>query len=271
MKIHYMDCATMHPRGTGFFLPQTSRTPSLCLLIEAADQLILVDTGFGTQDMLNPRRLGHSDYLLNTQCSEDKPALRQIERMGFRATDVRHIICTHLDRDHAGGLSDFPSAKVHVTQAECKAALRPQNYKERDRYRRCHFEHGPQWVTHAGISDQPWFGMACMRDLQGLPPEIVLVPMPGHTRGHCGVAVDKGDGWLLHCGDAYYFKDEVRMDKSIPLAHKLFRRLAHCDYIGAMHQIDRIREVWGKNGDVLNIMASHDQFEYMDLFGRAVD
>ncbi len=85
------------------------------------------------------------------------------------------------------------------------------------------------------------------------------------------MAVDKGNGWLLHCGDAYYFKDEIRTDKSIPLAHKLFRHLAHCDYRGAMHQIDRIHEVWGKNGDVLNIMASHDQFEYMDLFGRAVD
>ena len=33
---------------------------------------------------------------------------------GFRREDVRHILVTHLDFDHAGGLPDFPDAVVHV-------------------------------------------------------------------------------------------------------------------------------------------------------------
>lgn len=271
MKIHYMDCATMHPRGAALFIPQTSRTPSLCLLIEDQDQLILVDSGFGTQDMQDPRRLGRTNRLLNAQCGEDKPAVRQIERLGHDPKDVRHIICTHLDRDHAGGLSDFPHAHVHVSAAECAAALRPQNAKERDRYRRCHFAHGPRWVTYGGHADEPWLGLACIRNLTGLTPAIVLVPLPGHTRGHCGVAVETGSGWLLHCGDAYYFKDELSPDKPLPVFHKIFRRLAHVNYAGAMHQLERIREVWSNNRETLRIMASHDQMEYMDLFGKAID
>jgi glyoxylase-like metal-dependent hydrolase (beta-lactamase superfamily II) len=24
----------------------------------------------------------------------------------------------------------------------------------------------------------------------------------GHSRGHCGVAIQKEEGWILHCGDA---------------------------------------------------------------------
>ena len=32
---------------------------------------------------------------------------------------------------------------------------------------------------------------------------ILLVPLPGHTLGHCGVAVAVGDHWLFHCGDAF--------------------------------------------------------------------
>ena len=271
MKIHYMDCATMHPRGADLFIPQTSRTPSLCLLIEEKEHLILVDSGFGTQDMEDPKRLGRTNYLLNTQCSKEKPAVRQIERLGYNPKDVRHIICTHLDRDHAGGLSDFPHAQVHVSAAECAAALKPQNHKERDRYRRCHFAHGPRWATYEGYSGEPWLGLACVRDLKGLPPEIVLVPLPGHTRGHCGVGIETGSGWLLHCGDAYYFKDEVLPNKPVPLFHKIFRRLAHVNYAGAMHQLERIREVWTRNREHLRIMASHDQLEYMDLFGRTLD
>jgi hypothetical protein len=33
-------------------------------------------------------------------------------------------------------------------------------------------------------------------------PEMWLVPLFGHTRGHCGVAIQMGSGWLFHVGDA---------------------------------------------------------------------
>lgn len=55
--------------------------------------------------------------------SEDETAIRQVERLGYTADDVRHIILTHLDIDHSGGLSDFPAAQVHVLQAEIDAAF----------------------------------------------------------------------------------------------------------------------------------------------------
>ena len=32
-------------------------------------------------------------------------------------------------------------------------------------------------------------GFDGVRQLEGLPPEILMVPMPGHTWGHAGVAV----------------------------------------------------------------------------------
>src|SRR3546814_2886084 len=55
-----------------------------------------------------------------------------------------------------------------------------------------------------------WFGFEAVRDLDGLPPEILLVPLPGHTWGHSGVAVQEdGGGWLLHAGDAYFYRGEV--------------------------------------------------------------
>ena len=30
----------------------------------------------------------------------------------------------------------------------------------------------------------------------------MLIPLAGHTRGHCGVAIKTETGWHLHCGDA---------------------------------------------------------------------
>ena len=40
----------------------------------------------------------------------------------------------------------------------------------------------------------------------------LLVWLPGHTLGHCGVAVRDGEKWLLHVGDAYYLRVELTTD-----------------------------------------------------------
>jgi glyoxylase-like metal-dependent hydrolase (beta-lactamase superfamily II) len=42
--------------------------------------------------------------------------------------------------------------------------------------------------------------------------EVLLVPLFGHTLGHCGVALGHGSRWLLHVGDAYYLRAELTTD-----------------------------------------------------------
>jgi glyoxylase-like metal-dependent hydrolase (beta-lactamase superfamily II) len=48
-------------------------------------------------------------------------AIAQIEALGFSWEDVKHIALTHFHYDHAGGLPDFPGAKVHIFQGELDA------------------------------------------------------------------------------------------------------------------------------------------------------
>jgi glyoxylase-like metal-dependent hydrolase (beta-lactamase superfamily II) len=38
---------------------------------------------------------------------------------------------------------------------------------------------------------------------------VLLIPLPGHTRGQCAVAIERDGGWLLHAGDAYYLRAEL--------------------------------------------------------------
>ncbi|NPV60853.1 MAG: MBL fold metallo-hydrolase [Actinobacteria bacterium] len=272
MKIHYLNCGTMYPRLAPWFSPYQERSCCICMLLEAGDRLALVDTGFGTADMRDLSRLGsRSNLLLNVRPDPELPAVRQIARMGLEPGRVTDIICTHLDRDHAGGLPDFPHARVHVLAAEREAALNPGDALERDRYRRCHFAHGPDWVAHDAVSEERWFGLECVRGLPGLPPEVLLVPLPGHTRGHCGVAVDTGEGWVLHCGDAYYVKEELRETGKAPVGVRAFRRVAHHHYGAAMESLERIRRIFREHGGEVRVIASHDQFEYRALFGKPLD
>jgi len=225
----------MRPRLGSVFVPPLADVPCNCLLLEEDGRLTLVDAGLGIADMKDPSRLGVTNVILNARPDIELTALRQVERLGYDPAAVTDIICTHLDRDHAGGLADFPRAKVHVTRAERDAALLPGDASEKDRYRRCHFSHGPQWVLHEDEPGDEWFGFACERTPAGLPGGMVLVPLPGHTRGHCGVAIERPGGWLLHCGDAYYVHQELEPGAAHP-GVRMFRRVAHHDYGKAMVQ-----------------------------------
>jgi glyoxylase-like metal-dependent hydrolase (beta-lactamase superfamily II) len=156
-KIHHLNCATLRPRGALGGRVAPTQIVAHCLLVERADGLLLVDTGFGTGDIARPARLGRAFVTaLRPVLDPAETALSRITALGHRADDVTDVVVTHLDPDHAGGLGDFPRARVHVFAAELEAARHP-TLRERPRYLAVQWAHGPQWVTHADAGDD-WFG-----------------------------------------------------------------------------------------------------------------
>ena len=128
-----------------------------CLLIEAGDSLVLVDTGFGAEDAAHPyRRLGVPfTAAFRPQRRAGETAVARIRALGLDPADVRHIACTHLDLDHAGGLPDFPDAEVHVF-APGAAAGRAPSLRDRPRYPACHLAHGPSWSPTRSTATRGW-------------------------------------------------------------------------------------------------------------------
>ncbi len=156
-------------------------------------------------------RLYHA--LLNIRFRIQDTALFQLQARGFAASDVRHIVLTHLDFDHADGIEDFPQAPVHVLAREREAAERRRwGFIARRRYRPAQFDAVCDWRTYAA-GGEPWFGFEAVRALEGLPPEILMVQLPGHTWGHAGVAIDTGAGWILNAGDAYFYRGEMDVER----------------------------------------------------------
>jgi glyoxylase-like metal-dependent hydrolase (beta-lactamase superfamily II) len=248
----------MRPRFT------TVSLVSHCLLIETdAHGLVLVDTGIGVEDVRDMRRLGglFGPAMQIDSTKTRMPALPQIEALGFCREDVRHIVLTHLDFDHAGGLPDFPKAKVHVHANEKDAALVRAKFMGKQRYRPIHLAHGPVWETFEAIGE-PWKGMAAVRQLKGLPPEILALPMHGHSRGHALVAVDTGRGWLVHAGDAYFHRSVLaRGDASdMPWALRRVERLIAIDYESVRANHARLAE-FAKREEV-TVFSAHDPIEF---------
>ncbi len=228
-----------------------------CLLIEGADGLVLIDTGFGRADTVNPRQLGRVfTTLVRPQANGAETAVSQLAALGFAAQDVRHIVTTHLDLDHAGGLPDFPEAQVHLLGRELDAAMNP-GLRERTRYLSVHWEHGPRWVRHDVDGDQ-WHGFGSVRILPDSDEQILLIPLPGHTVGHTGVAVNAGDRWLLHCGDAYFHHAEVQTPPRCPPGLRMFEALNQVDGAARRANLERLRELAERHGGDVELFCSHD-------------
>lgn len=194
MTIQILNCVSMSPWWPRWHLG------GVCLLVETDEGPVLVDTGLGLHDYAHPSRLVRF-YITDTGIHMDPEtaAVHQITQFGWIPEDVHHIVLTHLHFDHAGGLSDFPNALVHVYLPEYSAMCKPRGLVERMAYNKPDFSHRPLWVFHDELNAK-WYDFGAIR--LGFKPEIFLIPLPGHTRGHCGVAVREGSGWLFHCADA---------------------------------------------------------------------
>jgi glyoxylase-like metal-dependent hydrolase (beta-lactamase superfamily II) len=278
MRIHHLNCISSCPLG-GHLMD--GRTPGVitrgklcchCLAIETdRDGLVLVDTGFGLRDVADPRTRLSKFFLvlLSPEFREEMTAIRQLERLGFRATDVRHIVLTHLDFDHAGGLDDFPHAAVHMLQQERDYALQQKTWLDRQRFRPQQWGTKGNWRVYPGTAGEPWFGFSAVRQLAGLPPEIMMVPLPGHTHGHAGIAIRSDRHWLLQTGDAYFYHREMEYERPYCTPGlRMYQWMMEKDRAARLDNQRRLRELRRKHGSEVRVFCSHDPLEYEELSGR---
>jgi glyoxylase-like metal-dependent hydrolase (beta-lactamase superfamily II) len=244
-----------------------------CLLLEGDRGLALVDTGFGLRDVADPQSRLSSFFLtlLSPEFREDMTAIRQVERLGFSASDVRDILLTHLDFDHAGGLDDFPHARVHMMGAERSHALQQKTWMDRQRFRPQQWSFREQWQVYeaSAASGDQWYGFDCVRDVAGFGSDVLLVPLPGHTFGHAGVAVRQGDRWMLLAGDAYFYHRE--MDFVRPWCTpglRMYQTMLEKDRDARLNNQKRLRALKHERGATIDLFSSHDIPEFERLSGK---
>jgi glyoxylase-like metal-dependent hydrolase (beta-lactamase superfamily II) len=262
VRVHHLNCGTMCPLGSkqmgGRLGP--AELVAHCLLIEAGAELILVDTGYGTGDIANPKRLGRPFLaMMRPRFRDEDTAIAQVRALGFDPADVRHVIATHLDLDHAGGLGDFPDAQVHLYRSELEAATHP-SLRERARYIKKQLGPQTKWAPH-DVSGERWFGFESVRPLESTGEDIALVPLVGHSRGHTGVAVRDDRGWMLHCGDAYFDTHEMETPPKGAAGLEIFQKLVQFSGSDRHHNQDRLRELAAAHGDEVRLFCSHDPRE----------
>ncbi|QDU00204.1 MBL fold metallo-hydrolase [Gimesia aquarii] len=243
-KIHHINCGTLIVQGYPTVVCH-------CLLLESKQGLLLVDAGIGLLDVQNPvERLGQELIdMAGFQFNESDTAVRRIEALGFSVADVRHIVLTHCDPDHTGGLADFPNAQVHVAQEELQH-MQSGHW----RYVNSHFEHGPNCQTYSR-GERDWFGLQARPINVDPAAEVLLIPLFGHTIGHCGVAIRQDSRWLLHAGDAYYLRAELT-DDNHPVSSFAAQRADDNDL--RQSSLKELRRLFTSHTDEIEMIGYHD-------------
>ncbi len=247
MKVHHLNCVEIQS-------PTGDRAIGHCILIQMKKQLILVDAGISSQDLVDPNL--HFTEVLIQQVGFNFRAFQsakdQILNLGLNPLDVTDIVLSHLDCDHSSGLLDFPKAKIHVAQEELTSFYKPEA-----RYLDFVLQHRPLIQTY-GPSTDTWLGFEAR--YLALHPDLslALIPLFGHTLGHCGVAFTIEKQTYFYVGDAYYLRAELT-DPLHPV-HELTKARA-ADNIQRLFNLERLK-VFVVDHPEICVFGYHDAEEW---------
>ena len=238
-----------------------------CLLVEAADGLTLVDTGFGTVDLAQ-KRMGTAFAMAGgLDRNPANTALARVRSLGFEAADVRNIVLTHMDLDHAGGVGDFPEATVHVFVDEWEAAHKRKTLIDKRRYIPAQWDDAA-WLPRSLAGDS-WLGFEAVRVISD---DVLIIPLRGHTLGHSAVAVRRpSGGWFLHAGDAYFdAREKLTPPQCLP-GLKQFQNAMQADAVARRNNQERLRTLHADHGpdsgvdEPVTIFCAHSEDEFVAL------
>lgn len=232
MNIKIINCGhCIHPEWTIFRQGKFrySQFPARAIYIShPAIGKILIDTGY------SPWFITHTQhfpailyrYLLPVRITAEESLSNQLmEKYAISPTQIDHIILTHFHGDHIGGLKDFPLAKVHCLKEayqavaslrgikatmkgfipelcpadlpsrlffadDCKNDSENNNKNYGQNYSK---NYGKNHGTKAQIS-LPFAEFPTGINWSG-DGRIILIELPGHAPGQCGVLLNDPD-WI---------------------------------------------------------------------------
>jgi glyoxylase-like metal-dependent hydrolase (beta-lactamase superfamily II) len=180
----------------------TAPLPILAWAIDHPEGLFVVDTGESAlvnQPGYFPWWHPYFHWAVRMQVAADEEVGPRLGQLGIASADVKSVVLTHLHTDHAGGLKHFPGCDVLVHDTELAAAT------------------GPGAVL-AGYLPHNWPAGLAPRVIEfeatGGPfdsvhyltraRDVMIVPTPGHTRGHVSVIVRHAGVSYFLAGDTTY-------------------------------------------------------------------
>jgi N-acyl homoserine lactone hydrolase len=236
------------------------RMPMLCALAYHSERgPILIDAPFGHEGPSNAGDvLGAGLRLAGWRFEDAWSMVPRVEQLGFRTSEIHHILMTHLHWDHTGGMKELGHARFHVARSEWEFALdKPPMAALRAGYQVDDFR---AMQNRVELFDDP---LPVAEDADGVDlfgdGTICAVGLPGHSIGHVGYRLRLADGRRVFLvGDAAFCVDHVIERRSLGM---LPRRAAF-SLAQAEQTLRELRLYHDAHPDEV-IIPSHD-FEWGD-------
>lgn len=204
-------------KASGIFLSKDKHInlPVSCYLIEHPKGLILFDTGWN-RDMSSKgiydkkaqiKSLGSYILYKTNQgwVEEGKSIDEQLKNIGIKPNDLDYVILSHLDCDHANGLSQVKDAKnIIVSKDELKFANK-KNITNKIRYQK-------KWRKNINLNTFDFDGKeGPFNKSYDLFKDgtVLLINIKGHSDGLCALKIidkDTGNYVLLYSDGGYSTK-----------------------------------------------------------------
>ena len=175
--------------------------PFPSFLIDHPHGLALIDTGLRAEAAEDPVGT-YGDlaaHLFPQGFPRELAVDAQLEKLGYKPSDIDTVVMTHLHLDHTGLMALFQHAKFVGGLGEMRFALWPDPSQQVGYYAPEDFaflrDRPSQW-TEVGPYDYDLFGDG----------SVVLYHLPGHTPGQLGVLVRTPEQNILLASDVVHIR-----------------------------------------------------------------
>ncbi len=217
--------------------------PVSVYLIEHPKGLVLIDTGWHTDVRIDQKKhLSFFHYIINkAELPEGQAITEQLDKLGFKPSDIDYVVMSHLHSDHASGLKLVKEAKkILVSDMEWEETIkRSANYVS------------SMWdgVTMEKFEFQK---STCGKeklafDLFG-DDTIVFVSTPGHTMGLASTIIKNDEKFVLLCSDVGYAPKSWE---------QMILPSIFSDKQKVIESLEWINEM-NKNPNCIKVLANHD-------------
>ena len=187
--------------------PDLVTIPCPAYLIEHEKGLVLFDTGCHPAVADDP--VAHwGPFAEHLQVSYPKEMLldRQIQALGYKMSDIKYVLLSHLHLDHTGYMHAFPNATFIIMQDELRYAYWPEPHlRDVFVFKDIVPTRGFQWLELNGDFDI--FGDGSLH----------MLKTPGHTPGESSLHVRLPNRSILLVGDTLHLREQFNTLSGMPL------------------------------------------------------
>jgi glyoxylase-like metal-dependent hydrolase (beta-lactamase superfamily II) len=172
-----------------------------CLLVRVGNRRILIDTGFGPQ----------------AQRPEVGQLAASLAEVGVSAEDIDTVVISHPHGDHIGGAVTGAGDGARPSYPEARYWLSRVDWD---------FFSQAEMLEKANLTDKlPPLHRSERLDLadgeKEIAPGVRLLPLPGHTPGHMGVAFTAGQEMAVYVGDLVHHPLQIEHPEWSPVFDSL--------------------------------------------------